>query len=175
MSAPFPGSENGTAVSAVSDRTPGRWARGGAWWLSLSLALALSLLTVNAGSAVPTGPGPSVATVSGTQLLVRRRLPDGTLSPPHSHVVRGIGYSPASRETSTWNEDPNNANVRRLEFPKWYPTDVPLIKATGANTVRLFMDPGVDGVLGTAGRAMLDEFYRAGIMVIMTVDDAVND
>ncbi len=121
------------------------------------------------------GPGPSLVSVSGRQLLVRKRNLDGTLAPQAPYVIRGVDYSPASRGTNTSNADPNNANIRRLEFGTWYATDLPLLKAMKVNTVRLFIDPGVDNSLGPVGQAMLDEFYRNGIMVVMTVDDAINN
>lgn len=114
---------------------------------------------------------PSLVTVSGRQLLVQRRNPDGTLTPPASYVIRGVAWSPASRTTNTSPTDPNNANVRRAEFGLWYQTDIPLLKAMNVNTVRLFLDPGLDAT----GRTVLDELYRNGIMVIMTVDDAINN
>jgi uncharacterized protein (TIGR03437 family) len=46
-----------------------------------------------------------------------------------------------------------------------------LIKAMNVNTVRLFIDPGPNAT----GRAVLDQLYSNGIMVIMTVDDGIND
>lgn len=120
-------------------------------------------------------PGPSIVSVSGRQLLVRKRNLNGTLAPQVVYTIRGVDYSPASRATNTSNTDPNNANIRRLEFGTWYPTDIPLLKAMKVNTVRLFIDPGFDNSLGPVGRLMLDEFYRNDIMVIMTVDDAINN
>lgn len=89
--------------------------------------------------------------------------------------ARGVFYSPAGRDTVTSPQDPNNADVRREEFGKWFATDVPIIGDLGATVVRLPMVPGVDAMLGPVGRRMLDEFHRRGIMVVMTVDDGVND
>jgi hypothetical protein len=77
--------------------------------------------------------------------------------------------------TATTQSDSNNANVRRNEFGKWFMTDIPLLRAMNVNTVRLFIDPGFSGPLGATGAAMLDELWRNGIMVVMTVDDAIND
>ncbi|MGH9277298.1 MAG: interleukin-like EMT inducer domain-containing protein [Acidimicrobiales bacterium] len=119
-------------------------------------------------------PGPSLVSVSGRQLLVRARNADGTLGTSTPFTMRGVGYSPASAGTSTSPSDPNNANVRRQEFNQWYATDVPLLAAMKANTVRLFIDPGNDAALGPAGLDFLDALYRAGIFVVMTIDDGYN-
>lgn len=117
--------------------------------------------------------GPSIVSVSGSQLLVQKRRRDGALAPPAPYVVRGVAWSPASPGT-----DPaglTSASVRRREFGLWYTADVPLLDAMNVNTVRMFIDPGVDGELGPIGWSVLDELYQSGIMVIMTVDDGVND
>jgi hypothetical protein len=116
-------------------------------------------------------PGPSLVSVSGRQLMVRRRRFEGTLEPAVPWIIRGVTYSPASSSTNTSPTDPNNADVRRLEFAIWAATDLPLIKAMKANTIRTFIDPGLD----EAGLAFLDACYRNGLMVILTVDDGVND
>ncbi|MDX1981258.1 MAG: DUF4082 domain-containing protein [Bryobacteraceae bacterium] len=118
-----------------------------------------------------TRPGPSLVSVNGRQLIVQRRNPDGTLAPAAPFRALGVGYSPASRDTNTNKDDPNNAEIRRAEFSRHYRTDVPLLKELGVNTVRLFLDPG----FGPDGLLMLDEFYRNGIMVVMTADDAINN
>ena len=118
-------------------------------------------------------PGPSIVSVSGRQLLVQKRNLDGTLAAAVPYAIRGVTWSPASRDTNTWPTDPNNANVRRLEFGRWYqqPTELQAMKAMNVTTARTFMDPGLD----STGRAVLDELYRNGIMVILTVDDASNN
>ena len=118
---------------------------------------------------------PSLVTVSGTRLMVQKRLPGGDLGPAAPYFIRGVCYSPASITTATTKNDSNNARVRRDEFGKWFRTDIPLLRAMNVNTVRLFIYPGFSGPLGTAGSAMLDELWRNDIMVIMTVDDAIND
>jgi hypothetical protein len=120
--------------------------------------------------------GPSVVTISGYQLLLRRRNPDGTLPPAAPFVMQAVNWSPASRTTATWSGDINNVAVRRPEFGKWYLTDIPVMKAMGVNTVRLFMDPGLPGDpnLTVPGLTVLDELYRYGLSVIMTVDSANN-
>jgi hypothetical protein len=122
-----------------------------------------------------TGLGPSLVTASSRQLLLQRRLPNGYLGSPETFVMRGVTWSPASRTTATTPSDPQNANRRRPEFGIWYRVDIPLMRTMRINTVRLFMDPGFDTTLGPIGLRVLDELYRSGIMVVMTVDDGIND
>ena len=126
-------------------------------------------------NAPPSTWGPSLAYASGRQLLLQRRLPNGHLGSPEPFVMRGVTWSPASRTTATTPSDPQNANRRRPEFGIWYNVDIPLMRAMRVNTVRLFIDPGFDATLGPIGLRVLDELYRNGIMVVMTVDDAIND
>ena len=115
-------------------------------------------------AAAPSELGPSQVTVKGRQLLVRRRNADGTLSPALPWVMRGVNWSPASQDTNTNKDDPNNANVRRAEFSKWAQVDLPLLKAMNVNTVRVFLAPGLDA----NGKAVLDGLYNNGIMVLLT-------
>ncbi|HEX4959313.1 MAG TPA: glycoside hydrolase family 2 TIM barrel-domain containing protein [Thermoanaerobaculia bacterium] len=125
--------------------------------------------------ALGANPGPSVVHVAGRQLIVQKRSLDGTLAPAAPYVMRGVVWSPASKDTTTSATDPNNATVRRPELAKWAGTDVPLVAGMNGNTVRLLIDPGFDATLGPAGLQILDQLYARGIMVIMTVDDAIND
>jgi hypothetical protein len=127
--------------------------------------------TVLKSGSILTSLGPSVVSVNGRQLLVSKRNPDGTLMAASPYVIRGVVWSPVSRDTLTSPTDPKNADVRRLEYPKWSSTDIPLIRAMNANTVRVVVSPGLDG----AGRAVLDQLYQNDIMAIITADDAVND
>lgn len=115
--------------------------------------------------------GPSVVSVNGRQLIVRRRNPDGSLATASPYVIRGLDWSPSSRNTNTSKDDPNNANVRRPEFGLWAAVDLPLIKNMKVNTVRTFIDPGLDAT----GTGILDQLYENGIMVVMTIDDGIND
>ena len=134
-----------------------------------SAAATTSLTT--AGSTVPTQP--SVVTINGRQLLLQKRLPNGTLAPAAPYVIRGVDWSPASRNTAGG----GLPSTRRPEYGKGYLTDIPLLKAMNVNTVRLFFDPGLatDSGLTVSGLTIMDEFYRNGIMVIMTVDDGANN
>ncbi len=132
------------------------------------VAVSLFVIVALPGSVVA---APSQVTVSGHQLIVRKRLADGTLAPAALYVIRGIVWSPASDSTNTSPSDPDNAAVRRAEFTKWVNVDAPLLGTMNVNTVRLMIDPGADAT----GTAVLDALYAYGIMVIMTVDDAVNN
>lgn len=120
---------------------------------------------------IKTMPGPSIVSVNGRQLIVQKRNPNGTLEPAVPYTIHGVNWSPASQNTNTSTTDPNNANVRRPEFGIWAATDIPLMRNMNVNTVRMLIDPGFDA----NGRAVLDQLYSNGIMVIMTVDDAVNN
>jgi hypothetical protein len=97
--------------------------------------------------------------------MVQKRHPDGSLGTAAPYAIRGVNWSPASTGTI------GSTTARRAEFSKWYATDVPLLKDMNVNTVRVYMDLGLDG----EARAVLDELYANGIMAILTVDDAVND
>lgn len=119
--------------------------------------------------------GPSVVSVDGRQLLLRRRNPDGTLAAAAPYIIRGVVWSPASRDTNTSPSDPNNTKIRRLEFGKWMDQDIPLLAGMKVNTVRINMDPGFEPELRATGMALLDKLYNEKIMVIMTVDDAINN
>lgn len=112
---------------------------------------------------------PSAVTIDGRQLLLQKRLPEGTLAPAAPYVIRGVDWSPAGPTTPGG----GTAFVRRPEFGKAYQTDLPLMKAMNVNTLRTFMDLGLPGDSGVtvSGLQILDECYRNGIMVIMTVDD----
>jgi hypothetical protein len=122
-------------------------------------------------SPISAPPGPSDISLQGRQLIVRKRKPDGTFEPAAAYLMTGVNWSPASRTTNTTPFDPNNANVRRPEFGNWRTIDIPLMKAMNVNTVRLYINPSLDN----SGIAVLDHLYNNGIMVIMTVDDAIND
>jgi hypothetical protein len=119
--------------------------------------------------------GPSLVTVRGRQLIVRKRRCDGSLDNAEAYVARGVNWSPASKTTATSPADPRNAVVRRPEFGTWAEIDAPLLAAMHVNTVRTPIDPGVDAAHGPIGLAVLDALYAEGIMVIMTVDDGIND
>jgi hypothetical protein len=109
--------------------------------------------------------GPSIVSVSGRQLIVSKRNPDGTLATPAPYIIRGVDWSPASQSTTGTTDD------RRAAFGQWKDTDAPQMSAMNVNTVRTYLDVGTD----STGTAVLDQLYANGIMVMMTVDDGVND
>lgn len=127
---------------------------------------------------VPTQP--SVVTVSGHQLMVQKRLPDGTLDIPRPWVMKGINWQPATyAPTSAGNpsgcffNDPTDFNAwLQSEFAAYVSTDVPLIQQLNANTVRVFSSVAPDA---QTSKQILDAFYEAGIMVIMTVVNSSSD
>lgn len=149
---------------------PRRWRRGFA-----GTCIGLFSASLHCVATDPVPSLPSIATVAGHQLMVQRRNPDNTLQTAEVLPIRGVNYSPASKNTNTTKNDANNANVRRAEFGNWYAVDMPLLQAMKVNVIRLPFDPGVDGALGPVGLAMLDAAYTSGIYVLMTVDDGINN
>lgn len=122
-------------------------------------------ITVFAESIMATVPTqPSLVSGSGSRLMVRRRLPNGSLDLARPYVIRGAAWSPAGVGSTS---DPDQ---RRDLFATWYRTDVRLLKEMNANTVYVFLDPGTSGSRLQAGLRVLDALYRNGIMVVMTVD-----
>jgi hypothetical protein len=102
---------------------------------------------------------PSIVSTRDRHLVVQRRGPDGTLGLAAPYVMKGVVWSPASRDTDTYPTDPQNANKRRAEFAKRTTLDLPLLRALNANTVRLPIDPGTDGALGRVGMDVLDQLH----------------
>ncbi len=151
---------------------------------TLLLALVLGMLPARA-VADPLGsrprepalaPGPSLVALDGRRLMVRRRATDGSLAETaEPFVIRGVVWSPASRETPTTKDAPDNVEVRRREFSRWQERDIPLLAGMHVNTVRHLMDPGVGPEQGPAGLRLLDALHARGIMVVMNVDEGVND
>ncbi len=139
--------------------------------------------------------GPSEVSIVGTQLLVSRRLPDGTLAPAVPYTIQGVTWSPATQAPS---EGPNPLNPATqtqygffFDYPGrnpqghdilsyWlrreplahYQTDIPLMAQMNVNTVRLYGDFGDDLV---SYQKILDTFYENGIMVIMAVSGSKAD
>lgn len=121
--------------------------------------------------AVPLLAAPSTVTLDGHQLIVRKRLGDGSLGPAHAYVIRGMFWAPAGKFTDTDKNDVDNVSKRRAEFGNWVATDAPLLAAMNVNTVVMPIDPGTDG----AALAILDVLYANGIMAAITVDEGSND
>ena len=115
------------------------------------------------GYAVPSLPAD--ISISGRQLLFRRRQADGSTGPLQYYIVDGFCWSPAGVGTTGDN------SARREEFGKWYETDIQLMHDLGCNTVYTFLDLGS----GALAQAILDYLYYNGIMAIVTVDLGVGD
>jgi hypothetical protein len=125
----------------------------------------------NGQAAISVPAGPSLVSVNGRQLIVRKRNTDGNLALPAPYIIRGVVWSPASADTNTSTQDPNNVPVRRAEFARNAATDIPLLSQMNVNTVYLPLDPTLDAV----GTAVLDQLYNNGIMAIITVDEGINN
>ena len=118
-------------------------------------------------SSVPSQP--SVVSVNGYQLMVRRRLPGGLLDSPQSYKIKGAAWAPASIGTLS------DVTSRRIEFGNWYRTDIQMLKEMNVDTVYAFLDFGTTPGLINAAMAVLDYCYQNDIMVIMTVDEDGSD
>lgn len=111
--------------------------------------------------AVPSGA--SVVTVSGYQLLVRRRLPDGSLAQATPYDLKGISWSPYGVGDAF---DGSGRN-----FSRFAAVDLPLMQAAHINTVKTY----TAFERNAAGLAVLDELFRRGMMVAMTVFAGYDD
>lgn len=133
--------------------------------------------------------GPAEVSVEGNQLVVKKRLADGSLDVPRPFVIKGVTWSPATRAPI---EGPNplDPNVQvpygfffdwpgrqpqghelfnfwlKSQFKENYQKDVSLMKLMNVNTVRVYSDFGEDPKVY---QPILDEFYRQDIMIILTV------
>lgn len=125
--------------------------------------------------------------VVGKQLMFEKRLADGTLDVSCPYTIAGVTWSPVSRAPAVGPDpdDPsqttqygffydwsghNGAKIldywMRNQFEISYVTDISLMNQMKVNTVRTYKDFFVDD---DAQKYILDEYYRKGIMVIMTV------
>ena len=155
-----PGSNNGH-IAAMLCKTG--VSRRGHSSLSL-LFLGLFFLYCDALAAVPDKP--AEVALKDRKLSVRARNLDGTLAPARPFTIKGVCWSPASRDTvdERW--------ARQREFGKWYKRDLELIAAMRANAVYVF----IDFAEGPVSKQILDQLYHSGIMAIVTVDlDGTND
>jgi hypothetical protein len=111
-----------------------------------------------AGAEAAPAPAPSFdtrgivsASVSGYQLLVRRRNADGSTGAPAPFDLRGISWSPAERGAGF---PDSGAYLRAAD------RDLPLMRAANINTVKTYLP--VD-------RAVLDKMLAQGLVAIVTV------
>ncbi len=118
----------------------------------------------------------SVVTADGYRLMVQKRLADGTLAPAEPYIMKGVCWSPTSHGTPGPEGGEANENDMRKQFSLWCDTDLPLIKQMNANTVRVYMDFGLDNDYAPKNwKYVLDKCYENGIMVILSVDRCVAD
>jgi len=94
--------------------------------------------------------------IQNNQLLVSKRLANGTLDLERKYTIKLVNWSPCRIGDSSG-----------LRFSQNYQTDIPPIRGMNANTVRVFdvLDYGTNEYISTN---VLDELYRNGLMVIMT-------
>lgn len=146
----------------------------------------VGLVSSEAQAQVAVPQGPSVSQVMNKVLFVARRVPlpspEGSLSAPVPYVIKGVSWQPATRAPAT---GPNPLNPAQnvpygffFDHPEvmiyWLKNeprehvaeDLPLLRQMNVNTMRAYNDFGLNPALFTG---MLDEFYRQGIMVILTV------
>lgn len=133
--------------------------------------------------------------IESRQLLVRRPDYSGVLGEATDYSIRGVTWNPATMAPDCGGIPRNplasvpygfffDGNWRlpgpqghelmgtwtRSQFFTKAAMDISLMKNMGVNTVRTFIDFGVDPQVF---RPILDEFYRQGIMVILTVSQTV--
>jgi hypothetical protein len=89
--------------------------------------------------------------VSGFQLLVRWRNPDGSIDPPAPFDIRGISWSPA---------EPGGLRPLEPDHLRAADRDLPLMRAANINTVKSY---------GPLGPATLDKLHANGLVAIVTV------
>jgi uncharacterized repeat protein (TIGR01451 family) len=153
--------------------------------IALRAGLLLSLFLAGYAEAAP-----SVVTVSGRQVIVQKRLPDGSLAAGVPYTFKGIAWNPGTRAPQ-FGPDPSIGTLNepygfffdgpwrpglqghdlmniwlRQEQVNRYLQDIPLMAQMNVNTVRVYLD------LGTSAQVyqqILDQFYNNNIMVILTV------
>ena len=133
--------------------------------------------------------------VRGKQLIVEKRLEDNSLAQAKPYIIKGVTWSPATKAPDKgpnpndpdqeipygfffdWpGRVPQGHDVLRYwlesEFVDYYRTDIGLLKKMNANTVRVYDFTVTNYELA---KEVLDELYRNGIMIIITVASAKED
>lgn len=149
------------------------------------------------GAQVPREP--SIVYLEGNQLMVRKRLADGSLDAPKPYIIKGVTWQPATRAPQR-GPNPTNPSQEvdygfffdwpgrcpqgreifnywlKKEFLPRYSTDIALMKKMDVNTVRIYTDfyNDFDAEIERY-REILDELYRNDIMVVMTVAGSRKD
>nr|WP_321466822.1 glycoside hydrolase family 2 TIM barrel-domain containing protein [uncultured Desulfobulbus sp.] len=112
---------------------------------------------------------PALVNTDGYRLMVKRRLPDGTIDIARPYTIKGAAWAPASIGTLS------DVTSRRREFDRWYRTDIQMLREMNANTIYVFLDFGTTPEFIDTAKAVLDFCYQNGIMVVMTVDEDGSD
>jgi len=136
---------------------------------------------------------PSISYIKNRQLIVLKRLSDGSLAELPAYVIKGVTWEPATR-APFMGPHPYNAGQevqygyffhwayrfpseitvfkfwKRQELLRYYALDTALMKEMNINTVRLF-----DFYDNDECAAVLDECYRNGIMAIITVAPGITE
>ena len=104
----------------------------------------------------PLTGGIESASVSGFQLLVRRRRPDGTVGAPEPFDIKGISWSPHEKGA---NRPTPHDHLRAAD------RDLPLMKAANINVVKTYH---------ALPRAVMDKLQAQGMMAIVGVLSTAN-
>jgi len=164
-------------------------------WSYLYLTLVITGIFIRTDFCVAVPQGESRVYTKGRQLIVQRRLEDGSLEKPSAYIIKGITWSAATRAPDK-GPDPYHLDKTvsygfffdwpgrypqghvvfthwlRSEYTKYYSTDIPLMRQMNVNTVRLYSDFGDDAEWY---QKILDESYKSNIMVIMTIVSSRED
>lgn len=109
------------------------------------------------GGADTVPSGPSIVRVQDRQLLVRHRQPNGKLAGEVPWDMKGISYNPVPKGA--------NHDGQGRYFAQLADRDIPLMQSAGINTIKTYDPPEKNA----NGMAVLDEYYKAGLKVAITV------
>ena len=117
---------------------------------------------------------PSEVIINGKQLLLRKRLVDGSLDDPKPYIIKGINWQPATRAEEFFFDWPGRNPPGYVALNSWlksqvlahYQQDLALISQMNANTVRVYVDFDTDPAVYSQ---ILNACWQKNIMVIMTV------
>ncbi len=158
-----------------------------AWAGIITVLLYLVIACVEVFAEVPRTA--SQITIIGNSLMVAVRQEDGVLSAARPYIIKGLSWGAATKAP---HEGPNPYAPEEdvaygfffdwlgrepqghelfcywfsLQYKKYYANDIPLMKEMNVNTVRVYSHFGLEG---KSDLRILDELYKHGIMVIVTV------
>jgi len=137
---------------------------------------------------------PSIVYVQSNKLFIQKRKPDGQLEAAKPFVIHGVSWSPSTKAPDLGINPPDGKLVpygfffdwvgrepqgheilsfwQQAEFPAYYLKDLTLMQQMNVNTVRVYSDIHKKPAMTNQ---ILDECYRRGIMVIMTIASAKVD